>query len=145
MAQAAVSLANQEYLLSERDLRQIEPTRFAHSELLDAMPDAVVIVDEDGKIANLNLKALVLLGYDRGELLGEPVELLMPERFRDAHVGEREGYRRNPHVRQMGAGLEVLARTKDGRELPVEISLAPYQTAAGSAVVCVIRAVSAQQ
>jgi PAS domain S-box-containing protein len=106
------------------------------------MPDAVVVVGGDGRIVNVNLKALVLLGYDRGDLLGEPVELLMPERFRDAHVGEREGFRRNPHVRQMGPGLEVLARTKEGRELPVDISLAPYQAAEGPAVVCVIRTVS---
>lgn len=132
---------NQGNRVSKPDSSQLEPTRFAHTELLDAMPDAIVIVRDDGRIANMNIKALILLGYDRGELLGEPVERLMPERFRDTHVGEREGFRRNPHVRQMGAGLEIVLQTKDGREVPVEISLAPYQTAEGPSVVCVVRPV----
>ena len=108
------------------------------------MPDAIVIVSDDGKIINVNLKALVMLGYEPGELLGEPVERLLPERFRAAHVGEREGFRRNPHVRQMGAGIEISVLAKDGRELPVEISLAPYQSADGASVVCVIRTISAE-
>ncbi|UCG88694.1 MAG: PAS domain-containing protein [Gemmatimonadota bacterium] len=131
--------------MSKRDSNQLEPTRFAHSELLDALPDAIVIVAEDGAIINANLKALVLLGYERHELLGQPVEQLIPERFRDAHVGERERYRRNPHVRQMGAGLQIVTRTKAGQALPVEISLAPYQTADGWSVVCVIREVVGPQ
>jgi PAS domain S-box-containing protein len=101
--------------VSKPDSSQLEPTRFAHTELLDAMPDAIVIVRDDGRIANVNIKALILLGYDRGELLGEPVERLMPERFRDTHVDEREGFRRNPHGRSRGASGDQPGAVSDGR------------------------------
>lgn len=115
--------------------------RFAHSSLLNAIPDAVVIVDEAGRIVELNSRTESLFGYGRDELLGEPVEMLLPERFHKAHESDREAYRDTPHVRPMGAGRTLLARHKDGREIRVEISLAPYQTADGPRVVSTIRAV----
>ncbi len=117
-----------------------EPTRFAHSALLEAMPDAVVTVDREGRIVDLNAQTQGLFGYARDELLGEQVEMLMPERFRGGHVGDRDRYGKSPHVRPMGASRELFARHKDGHEFQVEISLAPFQSADGPLVVSAIRA-----
>lgn len=114
--------------------------RFAHSSLLNAIPDAVVIVDEQGLIVELNTRTESLFGYGRDELLGAPVEKLMPERLHKAHQSDREEYRDTPHVRPMGVGRTLLARHKDGHEFGVEISLAPYQTPDGPRVVSTIRA-----
>ncbi|NIM50799.1 MAG: PAS domain S-box protein [Gemmatimonadales bacterium] len=121
----------------------MEPARFAHSVLLDALPDAIVIVDSEGRIVELNVQLQRLVGYTRHELLGKPVESLMPERFRDRHVAERDRYGRTPHVRPMGVDLEVYVRHRDGHEIPVEISLAPYQSPDGPLVVSAIREVPA--
>jgi PAS domain S-box-containing protein len=115
------------------------PDRFAFSTFIDALPDAIVIVDHSGRIVELNIKAVGLFGYARTELLGEPIEMLLPQRVRDRHVGERERYNRSPHVRPMGAESNLFARHKDGREFPVEISLGPYQSGEGTLVVSVIR------
>lgn len=127
------------------DPDRLEPTRFAHSALLDALPDAIVIVDSDGRIVGLNVQVERLLGYTRDELLGRPVESLMPERFRDRHAAERDRYGRTPHVRPMGVDLELYARHRDGHEIPVEISLAPYQSPDGPLVVSTIREVPARR
>ena len=120
------------------------PDRFAFSTLIDALPDAIVVVDRDGRVVDLNIQAVKLFGYARTELLGEPVEMLLPERFRSRHVGERDRYNQSPHVRPMGAGMSLFARRKDGHEFPVEISLGPYQSADGPLVVSTIRALSTQ-
>jgi PAS domain S-box-containing protein len=116
-----------------------EPDRFAFSSFIDALPDAIVVVDRAGHIADLNIQAIGLFGYDRHELLGQPVETLLPERLRDQHVVQRGHYDRSPHVRPMGAGASLVARHKDGNELPVEINLGPYQAADGPMVVCTVR------
>jgi len=115
--------------------------RFSHSALLDAMPDAVVIVDSEGRVVGFNAMAEGMFGYDRTEVLGQSIELLMPDQFRDTHVEERRRYAEAPHVRPMGAERHLLARHKNGREFAVEISLAPYQTPEGALVVGAIRAV----
>ncbi len=130
--------------MTDREPDRSAPTRFAHSHLLDAVPDAIVIVDANGRVARVNARAEGLFGYSRDELIGEPVELLLPERIRAQHVGDREGYGRNPHVRPMGADLDLRARHKDGHEFRVEISLSPYQTQEGPQVVCSIRDVPAR-
>lgn len=119
--------------------------RFAFSALIDALPDAIVIVDRRGLIVDLNVRAAGLFGYARTELLGEPVELLLPERLRGRHVGERDRYNQSPHVRPMGAGMSLLARHKDGHEFPVEISLGPYQSKDGPLVVSTIRDLKERQ
>ncbi len=121
-----------------------EPDRFAFSAFIDALPDAIVIVDRSGRIVELNIKAVGLFGYTRTELLGERVEMLLPERFRSRHVGERDRYNRSPHVRPMGAERSLLARHKDGHEFPVEISLGPYQSADGPLVISTIRDLTAR-
>ncbi len=116
-----------------------EPDHFAFSTFIDALRDAIVIVDGSGRIVELNIQAVGLFGYVRSELLGEPIEMLLPERLRSRHVGERDRYNQSPHVRPMGTGMSLLARRKDGHEFTVEISLGPYQSAEGTLVVCVIR------
>ncbi len=122
-----------------------EPDRFAYSALLDALPDAVVMVDHGGRIVEFNARAQGMFGYGREEILGERVEALIPERFRDQHVAERGGYVKSPFVRPMGIDLELFGRHKSGQEFPVEVNLAPFQSPRGPLVVSVIRAVPHRQ
>src|SRR5205085_1651591 len=93
--------------------------------LLESAPDGVVIVDGAGLIQIVNRQTEVLFGYPRAELLGQPVEVLLPERFRGRHVGHRTGYQGDPHTRPMGTGLELFGQRRDGSEFPLEISLSP--------------------
>lgn len=114
-------------------------------ELLDAAPDAIVIVDGAGRIELVNAQTQNLLGYSAEELVGRRVEMLIPQRFRDAHPRHRDEYYANPRTRPMGAGMELFALSKDGREIPVEISLSPLQTDDGLLVISAIRDVTAQR
>ena len=97
--------------------------------LLESAPDGVVIVDAAGVIQIVNRQTEVLFGYPRTELLGQPVEVLLPERFRGRHIGHRTGYQSDPHTRPMGTGLELFGLRRDGSEFPVEISLSPVVSA----------------
>ena len=110
--------------------------------LLDSAPDAMIIVDEEGAILLVNAQAEAMFGFTRDELLGKPVEMLLPEAFRDTHIRHREQFIASPSLRPMGAGLELIGRRKDGTEFPVEISLSPVKTKAHSFVSSVIRDVS---
>jgi PAS domain S-box-containing protein len=109
------------------------------------MPDAIVIVDSGGRIVDANVRAVGMFGYARDELIGDKVEMLLPEAIRERHVGERNNYVERPRVRPMGAGVELSALHKDGHEFRVEINLAPYQAPDGLLVVAAIRDVAAQK
>lgn len=109
---------------------------------LESAPDAVVIVDGDGKIRLVNSRTEEWLGYGREELLDQPIELLIPERLRDQHRLHRAGYQAAPTARAMGVGQELVARRRDGSELPVEISLSATATGDGNLVTAIIRDVS---
>ncbi|HET9029153.1 MAG TPA: PAS domain S-box protein [Candidatus Aquilonibacter sp.] len=110
--------------------------------LLDAAPDAIIIVDEKGCIVLVNAQAERLFGYTREELLSASVETLVPARYARAHDEHRDEYMHDPRTRPMGVGMELYAARKDGTEFPVEISLSPLPTAQGTLVVSAIRDIS---
>jgi protein-histidine pros-kinase len=110
--------------------------------LLESAPDAIVIVGRDGKIALVNSQTERLFGYQRAQLLGEPVEVLIPEKHRATHPGHRSGFFAQAQPRSMGAGMELNARRQDGSEFPVEISLSPLETEEGTLVMSAIRDIS---
>ncbi len=110
--------------------------------LLEAAPDAIVIVDRTGRIVLANAQAERLFGYSRAELIGQPVELLVPDSYRGGHVAHRESYFAAPRPRAMGTGLELEAVRKDGSRFPVEISLSPLETEEGTLVSSAIRDVT---
>jgi two-component system, sensor histidine kinase len=95
--------------------------------VLDSSPDAMVLVDRSGHILFSNQQLSTLFGYHRGEVRGQPIEILVPERFRAQHPGHRADFARENQLRPMGAGLDLYARRKDGSEFPVEISLSPVR------------------
>jgi PAS domain S-box-containing protein len=113
--------------------------------LLESAPDAMVIVNNEGRIVLVNSQTERLFGYQREELLNELVEILVPDRFRDKHPGYRGGFFRNPSRRGMGESLELYGRRKDGSEFSVEISLSPIHTDEGILVTAAIRDNTAQK
>ena len=114
-------------------------------QLLEAAPDGIVGVDEAGKIVLVNGQIESLFGYPREDLLGEDVEVLVPERFRANHPGHRGGYFAKPRTRPMGADLNLYGRRRDGSEFPAEISLSSIDTEKGRLVTAVIRDVTASR
>jgi PAS domain S-box-containing protein len=109
---------------AEQALRESE-NRFRS--LFEFSPDAIIVTDREGKIAEVNGQVERFFGYDRAELLGQTVEILVPERFRSAHVGHRKEYGAHAQTRPMGVGLELYGRRKDGAEFPVDIMLSPVE------------------
>src|SRR6266536_2655935 len=113
-----------------------------YRKLLEAAPDGIVEVDASGRILLVNSYVLRMFGYRREELLGQSVEILMPDRFRGRHPAHREHYRSQPVMRPMGSGLDLRAVRADGTEFAVDINLSPFEVETSGSVVCVIRDVT---
>jgi len=112
------------------------------SDLLETLPDAIVAVDRDGTIIQLNSQTQVLFGYTRDELIGQKVEVLVPESYRHRHHEHRQNFAETPKTRRMGADLDLYGRRRNGTEFPVEISLSPVPTENGMIVLSAIRDIS---
>ncbi|MDP3295710.1 MAG: PAS domain S-box protein [Nevskia sp.] len=127
---------------SVRDISSRRKSQQQFRALLESAPDAMVILDERGKIQLINAQTERMFGYQREALIGKTVEVLIPERLRGNHVGHRERYFQVPNVREMGAGLDLWGRRKDGSEFPIEISLSPMETETGTWATAAVRDVT---
>jgi len=128
-----------------RDVTQRRRVEARFRGLLEAAPDAIVITEQDGRIAIVNAQAERLFGYERSELVGQPIEILVPRAHRDGHVAQRDGYFADPRARPMGSALDLQAVRKDGSQFPVEISLSPLETEEGILVSAAIRDVTSRR
>ena len=111
-----------------RSVERVEQMAERFGIAVESAPNAMVMVDRRGRIALVNSQAVKMFGYNREELTGQPVEMLIPERFRGGHPGHRMGFSSSPRARPMGAGRDLYAVRKDGSEFPVEIGLNPIET-----------------
>ena len=137
MSQPAVPNENQ----ASAPARSVAETLLATS-ILEAIPDAVAAVNQQGVIIQVNSQAEALFGYTRDELIGQKIEMLVPERHRPHHDQHREQFHARPKIRRMGSGLDLHGLRRDGSEFPVEISLSPVTTGDGMIVLSAIRDIS---
>lgn len=110
--------------------------------LFENAPDAIVIVGDDGRVVLANHRTLDMFGYAREDVIGQPIEILLPASYRRAHVEHRRRYTADPQIRPIGVGLMLTARRKDGVEFPVEVSLSPIETGGSLLITSVIRDIS---
>jgi len=110
-----------------------------YERIFEFTPDALLVIDQSGNISLVNAQAETLFGYARGEMIGKPVEILVPPRFSALHAGHRAEFNLETHSRQMGAAVGLFARRKDGSELPVDIMLSPMALGGQHLTLCVVR------
>lgn len=121
--------------------KKLQESEKKYRGLLETAPDGIAIVNSKGKIEIINLQLIAMTGYAQEDLIGKPIEVLIPERFNN-HKQQRDKYLANPHVRMMGTDLELFVRRMDGSEFPAEISLSPFKTTDGLNVSASIRDIS---
>jgi PAS domain S-box-containing protein len=136
---AAFFLASAAAVALRFDIAERRQSEAKFRGLLESAPDAMLIIDQTGRIALINAQAEKVFGYEREEILGQRVEMLMPKRFRGQHAEHRAGYVQAPLTRPMGSSLELYGLRKDGMEFPVQISLSPLETGGHTLVSSAIR------
>lgn len=144
LAGIATGLARHQAQRRESDLR-LRESEAKLRDLLESAPDGVVIINSAGHIELVNAQVERLFGYPRHELIGQPIEMLVPQELRSAHQAHRAGYVGAARTRQMGPGLDLRGVRKDGSEFPISVSLSPTRTDKGITVFCDIRDMTAQR
>jgi protein-histidine pros-kinase len=128
-----------------RDISADDTSEAYFRNVLESAPDAMIIIDHFGKITVVNEQTEKMFGYTRRQLLGQEVEMLLPEELRDRHISHRAGFAADPQLRPMGRELELFGRRADGSLFPVEISLSPFTSSSGAFISSVIRDVTSRK
>ncbi len=132
---------------SNQTFGSVEPLQeqAVFEQLFEFSPDAILVADQQGRIVRINAQVEKLFGYPRDELISRSVEILMPDRFHEAHIVHRQHYNQEMRMWPMGAGLDLVGKRKDGTEFPVDIMLSPVEAPEGVTVIAVIRDISARK
>jgi PAS domain S-box-containing protein len=124
------------------EFTELRQAKVSLEDFFGFVPDAIVVVNREGSIVEINTQAEKMFGYSKGEVLGKPADVFIPERFRELYMDHLRGYISSPRILPEGAGLELYGRKKDGSEFPVDIALGPLETEKGIVLVNLIRDIS---
>ncbi|MHB1840522.1 MAG: sensor histidine kinase, partial [Acidobacteriaceae bacterium] len=134
-----VGNSTESVLLAIEDMTERKKAEATFRGLLEAAPDAMVIVNRQGEIVLVNAQLEKLFGYGREDLIGRKIEILVPERFRQKHAQQRADFSAHPHLREIEAGLELYGLSRDNREFPIDVRLSPLETLEGTLITGAIR------